>query len=115
MEPLEDAVERLVPEMRRGVLQFAILTLLRERSYGYALCRRLADQGFPIEEGTLYPILRRFEEQGFVASTWDTAGPRPRKYYETTRKGHRVLDELEEAWDDITSSLERILKAARKA
>ena len=110
---MENPLERLIPEMRRGVMQIAILTMLREKSYGYALCKRLAEHGFPTEEGTLYPILRRFEEQTMVSSTWDTEGPRPRKYYQTTRRGNEMLKKLNEQWEEISDSLKKILLQAK--
>ena len=106
---MEGLLDRLIPEMRRGVLQMAILSLLGEKSYGYALCRLLGDKGFPTEEGTLYPILRRFEEQGLIQSSWKTDGPRPRKYYQTTKRGAQLLKDLESEWVDIAGSVQKLL------
>lgn len=112
---MEDLLEKLLPDMRRGVVQMAILSLLREKSYGYALCKRLAEQGFPTEEGTLYPILRRFEDQGLIHSTWNTDGPRPRKYYQTTRRGLALLEEMEGEWKEIAGSVEKLLHKERRS
>lgn len=108
---MEGLLDRLIPEMRRGVLQMAVLSLLGEKSYGYALCRSLGDKGFPTEEGTLYPILRRFEEQGLIQASWKTDGPRPRKYYQTTRRGTQLLKDLESQWIEIAASVEKLLAA----
>lgn len=112
---MDDSFDRLIPEMRRGVLQLAILSLLKEKNYGYALCKQLGESGFPIEEGTLYPILRRFEDQGMVQSIWNTEGPRPRKYFQTTRRGSDLLRRLSEEWEEIAQSLEKILHATKRS
>lgn len=111
---MDSPLEKLLPEMRRGVLQMAILQLLREKSYGYALCKRLGETGFPTEEGTLYPILRRFEDQSLIHSIWNTDGPRPRKYYQTTRRGTQLLEQLETEWREIANSLERLMNAQKR-
>lgn len=112
---MDDPIEKLIPEMRRGILQIAILSLLKEKSYGYALCKKLEEKGFPIEEGTLYPILRRFEDQGVVHAIWNTEGPRPRKYYQTTRKGSDLLSKLNDEWDEIASSLDKLLRDSQRS
>lgn len=85
-------------ELRRGLSQLAVLALAGTEIYGYDLARRLEERGFAVDEGTLYPLLRRLEERGLLASSWNTDGPRPRKYYRTTADGRRVLGELKDAW-----------------
>ena len=65
-----DAYENLRQELRRGCLTLAVLAELRTEHYGYALRKALADQGLEIEEQTLYPLLRRLESQGLLASQW---------------------------------------------
>ena len=62
--------EPFLLELRRGVLGLAILARLREEEYGYALKRSLQELGVSIDEGTLYPLLRRLESQGLLASRW---------------------------------------------
>lgn len=106
---MESLLDRLIPEMRRGVLQMAILSLLADESYGYALCKNLGDKGLPTEEGTLYPILRRFEEQGLIQASWNTDGPRPRKYYQTTRRGAQLLKDMESEWNELAGSVKKLL------
>jgi DNA-binding PadR family transcriptional regulator len=96
---------RTETELRRGVLQVAVLAQLRRRTYGYDLLRTLADLGLPTEEGTLYPVLRRLEQEGLLASSWDTSGSRPRKYYESTDTGRAALQSLLDAWDRVDRSL----------
>ncbi len=85
-------------ELRRGALVLAVLSQLRERQYGYSLRQALVEGGMPVEEGTLYPLLRRLEAQGLLASEWDTANAPPRRYYRLNTEGSRALVELAEAW-----------------
>jgi DNA-binding PadR family transcriptional regulator len=100
---------KLTAELRRGVLQIAILALMRRPTYGYQLGKDLAASGLETEEGTLYPILRRLEDQGLCESTWDTGGTRPRKYYQTTEKGRVTLDNLLGAFRRIAIALDDVI------
>ena len=77
------------------------LHLLREPRYGYDLVRLLAAAGFPVEEGTLYPILRRLEKQGALGATWNTEGSRPRKYYVLSEEGEALLAAMQLAWNEV--------------
>lgn len=106
---------RTETELRRGVLQVAVLAQLRRRTYGYDLLRRLAELGLPAEEGTLYPVLRRLEAEGLLASSWDTSGSRPRKYYESTDTGRAALQALLDAWDRVDRSLRAACAASDDA
>ena len=104
---------KLETEMRRGIFQLAVLSLLLEPRYGYQVGRLLADQGLAVEEGTLYPLLRRMEEQGLLESWWATDQPRPRKYYRTTEDGKKSLANLLEVWGRVDAALRRILESSR--
>jgi len=101
----ESFQSRTETELRRGVLQVAVLALLRTRTYGYDLLRILGERGLPTEEGTLYPVLRRLEQEGLLESSWDTSGSRPRKYYRSTDTGEAALRALVDAWDRVDRSL----------
>ena len=101
--------ERAQGELRRGVLQVAVLALLRHRAYGYDLLRTLERGGLQTEEGTLYPVLRRLDKQGLLESSWDTSGSRPRKYYETTDTGIAALKALATEWSRVDKALKQIL------
>jgi DNA-binding PadR family transcriptional regulator len=103
--------ERAQAELKRGVLQIAVLGLLRRSTYGYELLKVLQGAGIPTEEGTLYPVLRRLEKEGLLAAEWNTDGSRPRKYYRTTDRGTTVLDALVADWSGVTQALERVLDA----
>ncbi|MFN7960139.1 MAG: PadR family transcriptional regulator [Thermoanaerobaculia bacterium] len=85
-------------ELRRGVLVLAVLSRLRAPQYGYSLRQALAEGGMPIEEGTLYPLLRRLEAQGLLASEWNTTFAPPRRYYRLSPEGERTFTALAEAW-----------------
>lgn len=112
---MSEADTRLSAELRRGVLQIAVLALLRKRCYGYQLGKDLAERGLDTEEGTLYPILRRLEDQGLVASSWDVAGTRPRKYYEITAPGEETLDRLLGTWRRIHEALSGVVARSEKS
>ncbi len=101
--------ERAEAELRRGVLQLAVLAILRRRTYGYELLRVLEEAGLPTEEGTLYPILRRLQSDDLLSSEWDTTGSRPRKYYRTTDTGSAVLAALAADWARVNDALWRVL------
>ena len=106
---MKDLDEKLEAELRRGVLQIAALALMRRRTYGYQLGKDLASHGLETEEGTLYPILRRLQEQGLVSSSWDTEGARPRKYYEITAQGRATLESLLASFRRIHAALESVV------
>jgi DNA-binding PadR family transcriptional regulator len=107
---VNDAENKLIAELRRGVLQIASLALMRHPAYGYQLLKDLAAHGFDTEEGTLYPVLRRLEQQGLVRSNWETSGARPRKYYETTSAGRAALEGLLGEFGEISRGLTRIVE-----
>ncbi|MFE9693301.1 PadR family transcriptional regulator [Micromonospora sp. NPDC005806] len=87
-------------ELRRGTVVVASLVALRRSDYGYALLQRLGAHGFPVDANTLYPLLRRLEEQGLLTSEWNTEESRPRKFYRTSEEGEAVLRRL---LDDLTA------------
>lgn len=97
-------------ELRRGVLVLAVLSRLRVPQYGYSLKQALAEGGMPIEEGTLYPLLRRLEGQGLLASEWNTAHAPPRRYYRLNAEGERALAVLAEAWRDQVRVMDGFLE-----
>ncbi len=110
MVKLKDAADaRLDTELRRGVLVLAVLSQLRVAQYGYSLRQALADQGIPIEEGTLYPLLRRLEEQELLASEWRIEDGPPRRYYKLSTKGSRVYTQLAANWQSLVTTMKRLL------
>ena len=105
--------DKLALELRRGVLVLATLSQLGTERYGYSLLQRLAERGLEIEQGTLYPLLRRLDEQGLLDSDWKVDGPRPRKYYRLSAEGRRTLADLEAQWRGLVSVMGGLL-AERK-
>jgi PadR family transcriptional regulator, regulatory protein PadR len=110
MADTQEHVEQLRLELRRGIVVLAVLSLLDSASYGYSLIQRLATLGLIIEEGTLYPLLRRLEKQGLLHSEWDTSESRPRKYYRISDDGKKVLTALQAEWQETVTVMEKIVK-----
>lgn len=105
-----DMYENTLNELRRGMIVLAVLSQLSEEQYGYSLLKRLSDQGLEVDQGTLYPLLRRLESQGLLSSDWNTEGSRPRRYYVISPEGQKVLPRLKEEWNRIVSMMEKMLK-----
>ncbi len=105
----DDLYENLRLELRRGSVIVAVLAQLREEHYGYALRKALEDRGLPVDEDTLYPLLRRLEAQGLLASEWREEDRRRKRFYRISRQGQALLDRLLAEWRDINAALKRIL------
>ena len=99
-------------ELRRGCLIVAVLAQLRVEQYGYTLRKSLADDGLAIDEGTLYPLLRRLESQGLLFSQWREEDKRNKRFYRLSPAGEQILKQLLDEWQSINASLERILQEA---
>lgn len=97
-ETQASARDNLFLELRRGALVLAVLTQLHGEEYGYSLKKLLADKGLDIDEGTLYPLLRRLESQGLLDSAWRVEEARPRRYYRISAAGRRLERELAAEW-----------------
>jgi PadR family transcriptional regulator PadR len=104
----DNGLESISLEMRRGVIVLAVLSLLQEEQYGYSVLKLLSDSGMDVDQGTLYPLLRRLESQGLLQSAWRVEEARPRRYYVISTKGKAALPKLREEWNTIVSALERI-------
>lgn len=106
----KETMENLLLELRRGTLVLSVLSQLKEPKYGYAHVQGLEGQGVKIETNTLYPLLRRLEKQGLLASDWETGGSKPRKYYRRTPSGDEVYEELKKQWQGISATMEKLLQ-----
>ena len=104
-----DVFENLKLELRRGSLVMAVLAALRSEQYGYTLRKALADHGMEVDEGTLYPLLRRLEGQGLLLSEWREQDRRNKRFYRLSPEGAVVLDQLLAEWESIGASLRHIL------
>ena len=103
----EDLFDKLRIELRRGALSLGVLLALREERYGYTLRQELEAAGLPIEEGALYPLLRRLEVQGLLTSEWREEG-RNKRFYRLSGDGERVLAQLLSEWNAISTSIVRL-------
>ena len=105
--------ENLKLELRRGCLIVAVLAQLRQEHYGYTLRKALDDLGLAIDEGTLYPLLRRLESQGLLVSEWREEDKRNKRFYKLSVEGKRVLKELLGEWEGLNDALHTILGRAK--
>lgn len=102
-------IENNILELRRGVIVLAVLSQLDEEQYGYSLLKRLSDQGLELDQGTLYPLLRRLESQGLLESVWKLEEARPRRYYVISRAGKEILPQLKQEWAAIVAMMDKML------
>jgi DNA-binding PadR family transcriptional regulator len=101
-------------ELRRGVLVLSVLSQLQSAQYGYSLRQALADEGMPIEEGTLYPLLRRLESLGLLQSEWRIEDGPPRRYYKLSPDGVRHYRSLSASWSELVSTVNRLIANNKK-
>ena len=104
-----DLFENLRLELRRGFLVVAVLAALRTEQYGYTLRKLLGDHGLVVDEGTLYPLLRRLEGQGLLVSEWREEGKRNKRFYRLSEAGAEMLTQLLAEWRSMDASVHVIL------
>ena len=105
--------ENVNVQMRKGVLEFCILSIVYEKdAYTSDLIERLKTAHLIVVEGTLYPLLTRLKNQGYLTYYWEESksGP-PRKYFKITESGLQFLQELRENWVDFVSSVNTIVQS----
>ncbi len=103
-------LDNTILELRRGVIVLAVLSQLGEAQYGYSLLKGLSDKGLEIDQGTLYPLLRRLEAQGLLQSTWKLEEAHPRRYYVISDEGRKMLPRLSEEWNSMVAMMNKLLK-----
>ncbi|MDB5679916.1 PadR family transcriptional regulator [Sphingomonas bacterium] len=104
----DDLFEKMRIELRRGSLVLAVLGALRQERYGYTLRQSLEDAGLPIDEGALYPLLRRLETQGLLTSEWREDAKRTKRFYRLSSVGVETLAQLLGEWNSISESILRL-------
>ena len=104
-----ESFENAILELRRGVIVLAVLSKLGEEQYGYSLINGLKEQGFEIDQGTLYPLLRRLETQGLLNSKWRIEADRPRRYYSLSAEGRVLLPRLKNEWNSLVLIMKKML------
>ncbi len=105
-------VENTKAQMRKGVLEYCILSVLsQEELYPPDIIAKLKDAKLIVVEGTLYPLLTRLKDAGFLTYRWEESrsGP-PRKYYKLTPVGQQFLNELDETWDDLAQAVKKMTR-----
>jgi len=106
-------LENLRSELRRGSLIVAVLAELKKEQYGYTLRKSLEDHGITMDEGTLYPLLRRLESQGLLASEWREQDKRNKRFYRLSQQGEVILTQLLLDWENLSQSLRAILQQSQ--
>ena len=104
--------EKLKQELRRGVLVLAVLTQLQQEHYGYSLRKALQSSGLDIDEGTLYPLVRRLEKQGLLLSEWREESKRKKRFYCLSADGQAALDAMQREWLQLNQNIENIINGA---
>lgn len=102
-------LENTKAQMRKGVLEFCILSLLSlKEAYASEIIDRLKSSRLLVVEGTVYPLLTRLKNDGLLNYRWEesTSGP-PRKYYEVTAEGRLFLEELKTTWNELVAAVEK--------
>ncbi|MED9903788.1 MAG: helix-turn-helix transcriptional regulator [Lachnospiraceae bacterium] len=109
MGEMNEIIQSLTQELRRGTIVLSVLSQLDSPQYGYTLVKNMEDKGVKVDTNTLYPLLRRLEKQEILISEWETDGNKPRKYYKRTPFGEAVYLELKKQWTEMTISMQRLL------
>ncbi|RUT78357.1 PadR family transcriptional regulator [Ancylomarina longa] len=105
-------IENTKAQMRKGVLEYCILSLLsRNDAYASDIIKELKQAKMIVVEGTLYPLLTRLKNAGLLSYRWEESkqGP-PRKYYTITEKGNNFLQELDHSWQELVDAVNTIKK-----
>jgi PadR family transcriptional regulator PadR len=100
-------IENTKAQMRKGVLEFCILSVLKEKdAYTSEILDTLKNAKLLVVEGTVYPLLTRLKNDGLLSYRWEesTSGP-PRKYYELTEIGKTFLKELNSTWMELSDAV----------
>ncbi|MEI8114919.1 MAG: PadR family transcriptional regulator [Bacteroidia bacterium] len=105
-------LENTKAQMRKGVLEYCILLVLENKPlYVSNIIEDLEKSKMIVVEGTLYPMLTRLKNEGYLGYRWEESlqGP-PRKYYEITENGKLFLNELANVWKDLVNAVFQISK-----
>ena len=105
-------VENTKAQMRKGILEYCILTVLSKReAYPSDIIEELKKAKLIVVEGTLYPLLTRLKNAGLLSYNWveSSSGP-PRKYYALTDEGKAFLAELKKTWNELYEAVKLISK-----
>jgi len=111
-----EEIERWSKEIKRGAASLAIVAILDEQTaYGYEIVKTLGERAsfLQLEQGTVYPLLRRLEKRKLLESEWNYDDPKkPKKYYKLTEDGKMALQMMTETWSVLSDELRRLLEGA---
>ncbi len=102
--------EKNITQFRKGVLELCILSVLaKQDAYVSDLIDVLKKSKLIVVEGTMYPLLMRLKNDGYLSYRWEESksGP-PRKYYRISDEGKIYLSKLEEAWQEMLETVNEI-------
>ncbi len=108
---LMEKADSTIAQMRKGVLEMCVVAAISSReAYASDILERLKNSHLIVVEGTLYPILTRLKNEGFLSYRWEesNSGP-PRKYYSITPEGNAFLSELRSGWDDLVNAVSALV------
>jgi PadR family transcriptional regulator PadR len=104
-------IENIKSQMRKGVLEYCILNILSQKEAAYTsdILQELKDAKMIVVEGTVYPLLTRLKNSGYLSYRWEesTSGP-PRKYYVLTSEGEKFLQLMQQSWEELVSAVNHI-------
>ena len=103
-----EIAEKLHSEIRRGAIVLGVLAQLRTEHYGYSLRKSLSDKGLNVEEGTLYPLVKRLEKQGLLVSEWREEGKRNKRFYRLSESGMETYHQLLQDWHTLNASIQAL-------
>ena len=109
-------IENTKAQMRKGVLEFCILSILSDgEHYPTEIIELMKTAKLLVVEGTLYPLLTRLKNDGLLSYRWEesTSGP-PRKYFTLSEEGRKTLTELINSWTELTDSVNQIIQQTSK-
>jgi len=105
-------LENTIAQMRKGLLELCVLSIISSNEmYPSDIIKKLKEQKMIVVEGTLYPMLTRLKNEGLLNYVWkeSKSGP-PRKYYQITKEGKSIRDELVKTWEDLYNSVNSTIK-----
>ncbi|MHA1863306.1 MAG: PadR family transcriptional regulator [Candidatus Thorarchaeota archaeon] len=109
----QDELDRWSKEVKRGAVTLAILALLsKKRAYGYEAVKLLDEKMsfLALEQGTVYPLLRRLEKRELLQSEWDYEDPtKPKKYYTVTQEGLKALEAMSQTWSVLSREMREVV------
>ena len=100
-------------ELLKGSTNLLVLSVLEnENMYGYEMIKKIkveSENVFEFQEGTLYPILHKLEENGLITSYWDEASGKKRKYYSITDEGRKQLKSKKQEWKMFSTKVNQVI------